>query len=473
MKYYAVTDDPNELMHFGVKGMKWGVIRTPEQLGHHTPVKSSRPRSKAYQSAKLKLDRALSKGIQNAQARWDNYNSPANKAARQQKREVNQAVRAYKKNERKFEKHVQLARQGRLKYKGISDAEVQRITDRLALERNARNLSGAEGKGFVRRLGESVSNGIVSGVGQGMAAKTSEIVSRKSKLKTQRMQTEQANRMREAQEKRDFKRSQKEQRIQDRYTDKRADRREAEKRSRDLRNEYEQMAAEDGVHIRKHLMSDTKRRKAIADMKDRRDEEDARKKLERDLETDRRKKQVLREHNRLLAEQNDRYADAREARRMDQVRQGLLEPKTNWESEQRSIYETNRRNQQMGEQLARQQAAERERQREIAQRLQHQRNLERAQQLEDQRRQAEERERQQEQARRLQAQRNQERANQLLEQRRRDQEAQQQRNQERANRILEDRRREEERQRRLQEVNRRQTDYRNTSRRRRRNRGRT
>ena len=24
MKYYAVTDDPNELMHYGVKGMKWG-----------------------------------------------------------------------------------------------------------------------------------------------------------------------------------------------------------------------------------------------------------------------------------------------------------------------------------------------------------------------------------------------------------------------------------------------------------------
>ena len=42
MTYYAVTNDPNELMHFGIKGMKWGVIRTPEQLGHHEPPKKAR-----------------------------------------------------------------------------------------------------------------------------------------------------------------------------------------------------------------------------------------------------------------------------------------------------------------------------------------------------------------------------------------------------------------------------------------------
>ena len=30
-----------ELCHYGVKGMKWGVRRTPEQLGHRIPVKQA------------------------------------------------------------------------------------------------------------------------------------------------------------------------------------------------------------------------------------------------------------------------------------------------------------------------------------------------------------------------------------------------------------------------------------------------
>lgn len=32
----------SELKHYGVKGMKWGVRRTPEQLGHKRLAKSSK-----------------------------------------------------------------------------------------------------------------------------------------------------------------------------------------------------------------------------------------------------------------------------------------------------------------------------------------------------------------------------------------------------------------------------------------------
>ena len=68
MKYYAVTEDPNELMHFGIKGMKWGVIRTPEQLGHYQKPKMPRgmkapkqtkPRSPAYMRASAKLSQKM------------------------------------------------------------------------------------------------------------------------------------------------------------------------------------------------------------------------------------------------------------------------------------------------------------------------------------------------------------------------------------------------------------------------------
>lgn len=35
-------NDENVLVHHGVKGMKWGVRRTPEQLGHQPPKKKSK-----------------------------------------------------------------------------------------------------------------------------------------------------------------------------------------------------------------------------------------------------------------------------------------------------------------------------------------------------------------------------------------------------------------------------------------------
>ena len=167
MKYYAVTDDPTELMHYGIKGMKWGIIRTDAQLGHPKKPKATKPRSPAYQKASSKLSSAMQRGIAKAQKSWNVYNSPANKQLRAEKRDYNKAVRDYKRGERKFEKHVQLARQGRLKYKGISDSEIQRITDRLMLENRARQQSGNEKQSFRRRLNESIGNGIISGVGQG------------------------------------------------------------------------------------------------------------------------------------------------------------------------------------------------------------------------------------------------------------------------------------------------------------------
>ncbi len=178
MKYYAVANDPAELMHFGIKGMKWGIRRTDAQLGHFKTNKPKAVRriskktvdhSPAYKKASAKLSAMTKRGIEKAKAKWDIYNSPVNKEIRAQNKAIRKAERQDKRNEKLFQKHLELARQGRLKYNGISDDEVYRISDRLALENQSRNLSGRERTRFRTRLANAISDGVVSGIGAGTA----------------------------------------------------------------------------------------------------------------------------------------------------------------------------------------------------------------------------------------------------------------------------------------------------------------
>ena len=147
MTYYAVTDDPNELAHWGIKGMKWGVRHDkPRHPG------SSRPRSLAYKKAESKLHKMMKSGIKKAEANWKAYNSPQAKEARFMK------------------KAMQQARTGTLKYGKLTDAQVKRVTERLALERNARQLGSTENPKFSKRIKLAVGEGIVRGIGQGTGA---------------------------------------------------------------------------------------------------------------------------------------------------------------------------------------------------------------------------------------------------------------------------------------------------------------
>lgn len=172
MKYYAVTDDPNELMHYGVLGMKWGVVHDkPRHPG-------SGRRSSAYKRAQGKLGKMMRSGIKKAEASWKAYNSPEAKG-----------YRAYKKYQKQTDRALEQARKGKLKYGKLSDEQVQRVTQRLAMERDARMLSETE-KTWGKRLRESIGEGVISGIGQGFGRRTSEWISRGSTLKTDRMRKE-------------------------------------------------------------------------------------------------------------------------------------------------------------------------------------------------------------------------------------------------------------------------------------------
>ena len=146
MKYYAVTEDPNELMHYGILGMKWGVRKEgPRHSG-------SRKRSAAYKKAQSKLSKMMKSGIKKAEAHWKAYNSPEAK------------------EQRFMKKAMQQARTGTLKYGKLTDDQVRRVTDRLALERNARQLGSTENPRYGKRLKMAVGEGIVRGVGMGTAS---------------------------------------------------------------------------------------------------------------------------------------------------------------------------------------------------------------------------------------------------------------------------------------------------------------
>lgn len=144
MTYYAVTDDPNELAHFGIPGMKWGVRHDkPRHSG------SRKHRSAAYKKAQNKLGRMMKSGIKKAEAHWKTYNSPAAKEARFMK------------------KAMQQARTGTLKYGKLTDDQVRKVTSRLALERDARFLGSTENPRYAKRLKTAIGEGIIQGIGKG------------------------------------------------------------------------------------------------------------------------------------------------------------------------------------------------------------------------------------------------------------------------------------------------------------------
>lgn len=197
MRYYAVTDDPNELLHYGVKGMKWGQHifgDKPKSPGYRRALgklRDSFNRSRTQRAINKqrkqeeKYNAAVQKAQQRIQAteslynfdRIQSYTNRSNQINRQETRAAKAASRRerkYARNELKMDKYLQQARQGKLKYGKLSDDQVRQITDRLAMERSARSLGSAE-KTWRQQKKEAFRKGALSGIERGTAASMEEI----------------------------------------------------------------------------------------------------------------------------------------------------------------------------------------------------------------------------------------------------------------------------------------------------------
>lgn len=204
MKYYAVTEDPNELLHYGVKGMKWGqhIFGKERSPGYHRALGKLRSSVKRASSAirksstqramakEQKLQNKFAKAVAKTQKRiqisenlhnlsnLESYEKNLNtqyKASVKADKAAFKRAKKYAKNEPKMDKFMQEAREGRLKYGKLSDDQINRIRDRLAFENSARAVGGREKPKFKTRMKEALEEGMLQGIVQGTAAGMREV----------------------------------------------------------------------------------------------------------------------------------------------------------------------------------------------------------------------------------------------------------------------------------------------------------
>lgn len=130
--------DNNTLSHHGVKGMRWGVRRTPAQLGHKP---SGKKRKKSNLSAMDRVKKALARHKQATEAK---------KAKKQAEEELKE-----QKSKEEILKRGSAAEVLSLKGK-ISNAELQSAVNRLNMERQLADINSRDAGSGKDKLSETM-----------------------------------------------------------------------------------------------------------------------------------------------------------------------------------------------------------------------------------------------------------------------------------------------------------------------------
>lgn len=116
------------LEHYGVKGQRWGVRRTPEQLGHRKDVKAAKKRAKAQERTKKAIAKAKKTKMRDIR--------------RQQRKTAKQAKKAEITREQLLK-----SRNPKVLYKNVtklSDADLKNRLNRLEMESKLKKLATSQ-----------------------------------------------------------------------------------------------------------------------------------------------------------------------------------------------------------------------------------------------------------------------------------------------------------------------------------------
>lgn len=131
----------NELYHYGVLGMKWGIRRTPEQLGHETNGQKKSKKQKNREINTLVAAQNVSKDLGKVVTALKQYES-----------------------ESTSRKKTKLRESQRQKASEMTNKELQELIQRMSLEDQYANLSSNR-----MVVGKTYTDEILSGVGEGLA----------------------------------------------------------------------------------------------------------------------------------------------------------------------------------------------------------------------------------------------------------------------------------------------------------------
>ncbi len=135
------------LKHYGILGMKWGVRRTPAQLGHVTARRANKNAKKAGKDAAKESVRKTNESPK--KHTLSQYNRAAKKARKE-------AIKESIKKDRALNKSLREAkRKQKSSVKTMSDEELRKVVNRLQMERQYSQLSESnvsKGKEYAKKV---------------------------------------------------------------------------------------------------------------------------------------------------------------------------------------------------------------------------------------------------------------------------------------------------------------------------------